>query len=492
MKHDHFESANIVTDESGNTITDIEDLKKILAGDIVNLEEKYGQITKNLDVHEYQVYELEYNLTLYDEETEIPNVDIENVWFYYQPGDVPKASATKLDPFRDMYDIEYEYWECMEQTEQGLEPTAFWYSDESKNNALAEDKKITSFEEGKSYMYSISLKAKDGYKFASDCTMMVNGSSVNAKNVTVSGSTMFVVAINFIEPSKPVQLKKIDLIELNGATVSFKAGDKPVFTGKVPDGAPYIYQCEWWLCGDAGVNSAEFWDKSFTEHITEFEAGKKYEYGAYFKAAEGYCFTSDTKLKINGTEYTYHLREGDPELENPDEMHTLWMIIGLTMTPVETSAQYEVIEGANGSWTQNTDGTLTVRANGDFSKFTGVKVDGTPVDAKNYTAVSGSTIVTLKPEYLQTLSEGSHTLTFIYVDGECSTKFAVKAAAKQADVTPPETAVKTPDQSKPVDQTTLKSPKTGDAASPVVWMIVLLATGVMAGVLVCLSRRNEN
>lgn len=37
--HDHFESANIVTDARGDTITDIEDLKKILAGDIVNLEE---------------------------------------------------------------------------------------------------------------------------------------------------------------------------------------------------------------------------------------------------------------------------------------------------------------------------------------------------------------------------------------------------------------------------------------------------------------------
>ena len=101
--------------------------------------------------------------TIYAEEgTEITDVDIENVWFNYQPGDVPKASATKQDPFCDMYDIEYEYWECMEQTEQGLEPTAFWYSDESKNNALAADKRLTSFEEGKSYMYSISLKAKDG------------------------------------------------------------------------------------------------------------------------------------------------------------------------------------------------------------------------------------------------------------------------------------------------------------------------------------------
>lgn len=150
------------------------------------------------------------------------------------------------------------------------------------------------------------------------------------------------------------------------------------------------------------------------------------------------------------------------------------------MTPVETSAQYEVIEGANGSWTQNTDGTLKVRANGDFSKFTGVKVDGTLVDAKNYTAVSGSTIVTLKPEYLQTLSEGSHTLTFIYVDGECSTKFAVKAA-KQADVTPPETAVKTPNQSKPVDQTTLKSPKTGDESNPFVWLLLGVASVSAAG-----------
>ena len=486
---DHFESANIVTDESGETITDIEDLKKILAGDIVNLEEKYGQITNNLDVHEYQVYELEYNLTLYDEETEIPNVDIENVCFRYQPGDAPKASATKLDPFLDMYDIEYEYWECMEETERGVEPTAFWYSDESKNNALAADKKITAFKEGKSYMYSISLKAKDGYKFASDCSMMVNGKMVNASNVTINGSTMFVVAINSITLSKPAELKKIEQIEINGATISFKVGDKPVFTGKVPDGAPYIYQCEWWLCGDAGVNSAEFWDKSFTDHITKFEAGKKYEYGAYFKAAEGYCFTSDTKLKINGTEYTYHLREGDPELENPDAMSTLWMIIGLTMTPSEASAQYEIIEGANGSWTQDTDGTLTIRANGEFSKFTGVKVDGTLIDAKNYSAKSGSTIITLKPEYLQTLSAGSHNLTVVYADGECSTKFEVKAVAKPADVKTPETSVKESDQSKPADQTTPKSPKTGDGSNPFVWLLLGLASVSAAGMMIYKKNR---
>lgn len=475
---DHFESSNLV------------DADKIKVGDISELEKANEGDKKFLDVHEYQVYEVVYNLTVYDKETEIPNVDIENVYFRYQPGDVPKASATKLDPFYYMYDIEYEYWECMEQTENGyLEPTAFWYSDESKNNALAADKKITSFEEGKSYMYSISLKAKDGYKFASDCTMMVNGKMTNASNATISESTMFVVAINSISPAKPVELKKIDLIEINGVTIQLHAGDKPVFTGKVPDGAPYIYQCEWWNCGDAGVNSAEFWDKNYENHITKFEAGKTYEYGVYMKAAEGYCFTQNTKLKINGTEYTYHLRSGDPELDNPDAMATLWMVTGLTVTPAEASVDYKIIEGANGSWTQNTDGTLTVRANGDFSKFTGVKVDGILIDAKNYTAKSGSTIVTLKPEYLQTLSAGSHTLTFIYVDGECSTKFAVKAAAKQADVTPTETSVKTPDQSKPVDQATPKSPKTGDESNPFVWLLLGVVSMSAAGIMIYKKNR---
>ena len=61
---------------------------------------------------------------------------------------------------------------------------------------------------------------------------------------------------------------------------------------------------------------------------------------------------------------------------------------------------YSIIEGANGAWTQNTDGTLVFRANGDLGKFTGVKVGDTLIDAKNYTAVSGSTVITLKADYL--------------------------------------------------------------------------------------------
>lgn len=108
----------------------------------------------------------------------------------------------------------------------------------------------------------------------------------------------------------------------------------------------------------------------------------------------------------------------------------MWVITDLTMTPESSgmAPEYKVIEGANGTWKQNSDGTLTFRANGEFSKFTGVKVDDQLVDAKNYTAVSGSTIVTLSADYLKTLSTGNHTLTVVFNDGDCSTNFTVQVA----------------------------------------------------------------
>ena len=130
---------------------------------------------------------------------------------------------------------------------------------------------------------------------------------------------------------------------------------------------------------------------------------------------------------------------------------------------------YKIIEGANGSWTQNSDGTLTVRANGEFSKFTGVKVDGKIVDRNNYTAKSGSTIVTLSKDYLATLSVGNHSLTVVFNDGECSTNFTVKAVGDNNSGTNPGTAV-TPDN-------TTNNPQTGDHSGIVLAVVVLLVSG---------------
>ena len=263
------------------------------------------------------------------------NIDIEGVKFNYNPGDKPEVKAYKIDPWVDLYDIEYEYWEEMETNEKGEAiPVKYWYSDESKNNALAQDKKITAFEEGKTYMYSISLKARDGNTFGTNTTVRVNNTKINGLNLSNSGSTLFVTAIKTIKPTNPVQLKHIDVIELNNATINFNENDKPVFTGKTPDGSPYIYQFECWQANDdSGITSAEFFNQGYEKLITAFESGKEYQYILYFKAKEGYAFTRDTKLKINGKYYNYRVSDWEAET-NIDEFQTTWrMYPELTMTP---------------------------------------------------------------------------------------------------------------------------------------------------------------
>lgn len=78
---------------------------------------------------------------------------------------------------------------------------------------------------------------------------------------------------------------------------------------------------------------------------------------------------------------------------------------------------YDVIKGHKSSYTRGSGKTFSLTANGYFGKFTGLKIDGKILDSKYYTAKSGSTIVTLKNSYLDSLSDGKHTVEFLYTDG---------------------------------------------------------------------------
>lgn len=304
--------------------------------------------------------DIEVTATDESSQNSIGDVDIEGVTYNYEPGDVPKATAYKCDPWDGQYDIEYEYWEEMETNVNGESiPVKYWYSDESKNNALAQDKKITTFEDGKTYMYSLSLKARDGNTFAANSKVTVNGTNVNNANITNTGRGLFVVAVRTIKP-ETVQLQNISIVEINNATISFKVGDKPVFTGKTAENVPYIYQSEFWST-DGGKKyhySADFWnDNNPDDLFTEFESGKTYTYGIYFKAKEGYCFTTDTKLKINGKYYDYDITDYDPLLQYPNGGYaTMWVDTNLTMTPQAsgTTTEYKITKGANSPWKQNT------------------------------------------------------------------------------------------------------------------------------------------
>ena len=80
---------------------------------------------------------------------------------------------------------------------------------------------------------------------------------------------------------------------------------------------------------------------------------------------------------------------------------------------------YEVTEGANQEYiiTKNSEAKFIINA--DFRMFDGGKVyvDDELVDPNNYTAESGSTIITLKKEYVDKLSIGKHTLKVVFSDG---------------------------------------------------------------------------
>lgn len=410
-------------------------------------------------------------------DTTIDNAYIENVKFDYRPGDAPQATAQVSDTSLDQYEIAYECWEEMENGE----PVAFWYSNESKYTPSM--KKITQFEEGKNYMYSIELREKDGYIFADNCSVTMNWNPISATaNVVKTVDGLFAMNVKTIRPQVT---KEISVIEINNVTLTFKDGDKPVFTGTVPENDQYAFRCEWWsLDENTGIVSTEpeWGGDIYTNKITAFETGKTYHYGVYVTAYTA-DISPDAKLKINGREVEY-TRIGD---EN--DTQSFWVETDLSMTPTAADASnYRIVEGANGTWTQNSDGTLVFRANGDFSKFTGVKVDGTLIDAKNYTAVSGSTVITLKADYLKTLSAGTHKITVVYTDGECSANFEVKKAASEQ--TKPTEGDKS-DTTTPSGSKDTTSPQTGDNSNLALWFALMLASILGVGATLLYGRKRK-
>lgn len=260
--------------------------------------------------------------------TAIATATIENAKFNYQPGDVPQATAKATAADADKYEIAYECWQQFENNE----PVAAWYSDNGSHGSMPT---ITKFESGKKYVYSIMLKPKDGYSFSSETVITVNGEKVSAP--FVSGS-MYIPAVKTI--TMPT-LIAIDVVEINNVTVSFKDGNKPVFTGKVPDGANYAYRGEWWeLDSKTGAMSTDF-GNFYENRITAFEAGKTYHYGVYVTTYGDvgnvrYIFTPDTKLKINGEFVNYTRYEGD---ESDGSDGTMWVLTDLTMTPEASTPQ---------------------------------------------------------------------------------------------------------------------------------------------------------
>ena len=252
---------------------------------------------------------------------------------FYIDGDSPRFNGYSYSAYSD---VAYEKWEDKDDRSIGIN------SDESLNGGYSQ--LVDSFKYGKTYIYSVAFNIADlgleeGYRFDKNTKLCINDEEVTLKpeQVQVSDDGM-TVRFNDILSMTPTTVKVIDVVEINNVTVSFKDGDKPVFTGKSPEGVKYAYNCEWWeLDSKTGAISAAFFSGAYENKITAFEAGKTYHYGVYVKAVgyvesenTTYLFGPNTKLKINGEFVNYKRYEGD---ESDGSDGTMWVLTDLTMTP---------------------------------------------------------------------------------------------------------------------------------------------------------------
>ena len=199
--------------------------------------------------------------------------------------------------------------------------------------------------------------------------------------------------------------------------------------------------------------------------------------------------TSTVNISCNGFKYQCVVSNSAGTVTS----NTAVLTVTENIIPDPDPVDYEILDGVNSNWEQNSDGSLSIRGSGAFSKFVGVEIDGALVDAKNYTVKEGSTIVTLKADYLNTLSVGTHTIEIAWTDGLASTNFTIKADnsdndnnnQNDNDNSNPDDSV-LPDDSNKKDE----APKTGDD-TPSVWLFILLIISG-TGLILTASKRRKN
>lgn len=432
MAFDHFESSNIIKLDDDET----------------------GGVNKDLHVNEYQVYQITYDLIVQEAPqpaSTITAAAIENAKFDYQAGDAPQATATVAAADADKYQIVYECWQQFENNN----PVAAWYSDNGSHGSLPT---ITEFESGKKYMYFLMLKPKDGSSFSNDVAMTVNGKSVKS---SLSGTFLYAPAVKTMTPS--IVETNIKEIRLDGAALSFKAGDKPSFSGSVRN--PYVeivYQ-EWQGIAEdgyiIGITSSDKTNKLYGDRLlTQFKDGKEYRYSAIFKISDsgkkkGCYFTERTKLYINGREI-----DQLPDMMGDDI--SFYQVLSITpeAESLEPSQKYTVTytDGVEGEEIFK-DQSYTVESGEATPAF-----DGTPTR-------KGYTFAGWKPEVAD------------YVTNDVTYEAAWKSNSVSST---------TPSENKPSTGGTT-SPKTGDTSNPVLWITLLFVSGGAAAGTVVIGKKKK-
>lgn len=299
-----------------------------------------------------------------------------------------------------------------------------------------------------------------------------------------------------------------------GATIYYTTdGSEPTITGGVPAGTTAQYIAPIAVTGTQGqsitttIKAIAVKDRMQNSSVEKFTYTiqipvPKYEVnvtngsgsGNY---AQGSTVTITANTAPNGQRFKdWSIESGNITLASSTSDTTTFIMpagavsVKANYEAIPTPVSYKILDGANSDWKQNTEETITIRGNGDFSKFVGVKIDGNTIDAKNYTAKEGSTIITLTTDYLKTLSIGTHTFEIVWTDGSASTNFTVSKNNSGSETRKDDDKNKNDNSgSQTGDNQHITSPQTGDNSHPTLWISLLGAS--LIGLLATLYMRKK-
>lgn len=271
------------------------------------------------------------------------------------------------------------------------------------------------------------------------------------------GVFLYIINLSGTIPNLPTP----PVVTVQPCDVTTEAGDTAAFFIEAAGTAPLSYQ--WKIDRNDGNGWVDI--NGATQHTYITQAVDKDCNGFRYK-----CVVSNSAGSVESNAAVLCVRESE----------------------IQYFPNYRIIAGANSSWTQGSSTGLIIIGSGDYSKFTAVKVDGSLLDQSAYGAQTGSTVIVLKAEYLNTLPLGIHTFEILWADGSAGTVFTINAKAIDADSNSNNHSIHSPVASNASTHSGDKKddvPKTGDDTPPVVWMFLLMIISG-AGVAVTGKRRD--
>ncbi len=196
-----------------------------------------------------------------------------------------------------------------------------WYNITDMEH-LTEDK---TFEAGKLYEYSIYIKPYQEYEFTEDSQIIINGVVWNGSWMTVSDSDEAKGEFVFWGYYTP-GLKAIKNVDLT--IDNMEAGKPLVFVEGVPESANCTINEQQW---------SEY-DQELPQGSIYSEEGGYYNYYIILDANEGYRFTTDTTVTVNGIEWE-RISSGGLYDEQPGNYLQAGFFGSCTLWPNETEEE---------------------------------------------------------------------------------------------------------------------------------------------------------